>query len=238
MTRLPSPSDHASHDPALIAALAGRPADLDPTEARAARARLEACHACTDLLAELVALSAAIPTSAIPTRPRDFSLTPADAKRLRPAGWRRFIRAIGSARDGVTLPLAMGLTTLGMAGLLVATVPSFSGGSAGSEAVLAPVGSAAPAAPSTEAAQGTDTLAMSADPQPSGDAEGGVFTGGEGEPPASPDDRVGTAALPEDAAIRDDPSGVSVLLVVAGSMLILGLGLFGLRWSARRLGDG
>ena len=36
-------------------------------------------------------------------------------------------------------------------------------------------------------------------------------------------------------SIRDDASGLSLLIVLAGIMLIIGLGLFGLRWSARRL---
>ena len=42
------------------------------------------------------------------------------------------------------------------------------------------------------------------------------------------------AAPSADIAVRDDASGVSVLFVVAGAMLIVGLGLFGLRWIARR----
>ena len=239
MTRSPAtPNDHASHDPAVIAALAAHPTDLQGADTAASRARLESCGACADLFADMLAVSAAIPGAAIPSRPRDFTLTPADAARLRPAGWRRIARAVGSARDGFTLPLAMGLTTLGIAGLLVATVPSFGvGGSGAGTTMLTPA--EAPAASGAPAAEGTESLAMSAEPEQSGDTEGGVFTGGDpGDAAQSPGAGPEAAARAEDAAIRDDPTGLSVLVVVAGAMLILGLGLFGLRWSARRLGDG
>ena len=36
-------------------------------------------------------------------------------------------------------------------------------------------------------------------------------------------------------ALRDDASGLSAVFVLAGALLIAGLGLFALRWSARRL---
>ena len=83
-----------------------------------------------------MALAAAVPTAALPARPRDYTLSDADAARLRPAGWRRWLAAIGTSRDAVTRPLAVGLTTLGLAGLLVATVPGAlpSAGSAGAAA--------------------------------------------------------------------------------------------------------
>jgi HAMP domain-containing protein len=41
-----------------------------------------------------------------------------------------------------------------------------------------------------------------------------------------------------ESAIGDDSSGRSTLAVLAATLLIAGLGLFALRWSARRLGDG
>ena len=39
-------------------------------------------------------------------------------------GWRRFVAAFGSPRDVFSRPLAVGLTTLGLAGLLLASAPS------------------------------------------------------------------------------------------------------------------
>ena len=117
----PAP-DHATHDPELVAAhLDGRldPADLDRVDGW-----LAACGACAvlhDDLQDLVLATRALPT---PSRPRDFALSPEDARRARSGGWRRLVAAIGSPRDTVSRPLAVGLTTLGLAGLLVANVPS------------------------------------------------------------------------------------------------------------------
>jgi hypothetical protein len=59
----------------------------------------------------------------VPTRPRDFLLTTADAARMRPAGWRRLLAAIGTQRDAITRPIGVTCTGLGLAGLLLSTVP-------------------------------------------------------------------------------------------------------------------
>jgi hypothetical protein len=286
---VPTPaSAHATHDLDRVAVLAGRPADLDEREAAAARTQVAGCTACADLLADLVLLQATLPKSATPARPRDFSLTPADAARLHTGGWRRLFGFVGSARDSFTRPLAVGLTSLGLVGLLVATVPSFIGSSGGaamapggpaaattdvagaaeqaagaapaaSAAALAPVASGAPAAlPSASgaavpglqqpapapaassaasaapgtlnydtaraaASQGTDSFA--------GDS-GTVFSGGNPDELTTVSrDTSGGGLL----SLRDDGSGLSVLFVVAGVMLIAGLGLFLLRWTSRRL---
>jgi len=109
------PAGHAAHDPLLVAAAADRAGRLP--------AALADCPDCRALHADLLALAAAVPHAALPARPRAYLLTPADAAGLRPAGWRRWLAAIGTSRDAVTRPLALGLTTLGIAGLLVATVP-------------------------------------------------------------------------------------------------------------------
>ena len=245
-------AEHAAHDPMWMAALASRDHDLSPTEHTRAQAALETCDACADLFAELVAVSAAIPSAATPARPREFTLTPADAARLRTRGLRRWLSAIGSARDGITFPLAMGLTTMGIAGLLLATLPSaFSGATSMTTlstvgAPLAPAGdaegaaaapSAAGAAPSAAAAAASDapiaqsTELYSASGGPARETTGeGAFTGDDGD---------GTGVgHPQDAtemAIPEDRSGFSALALLATSILLAGLGLFALRWSARRL---
>jgi hypothetical protein len=41
--------------------------------------------------------------------------------------------------------------------------------------------------------------------------------------------------MAQEAAIRDDRTGLSALVVLAATLLVMGLGLFMLRWSARRL---
>ena len=234
---MPTPgTDHATHDLALVAARSTRDADLTPSEAATADALLAACTECAGLHADLLALAAALPSAATPRRTRDFTLSAADAERLRPRGLRRWLGAIGSPRDTLSRPLAIGFTTLGLAGLLVAAAPSLgsfaSGGASG----------AAPAA--AEAAASAESLTMSAAPSAAPEAspvdDGSVFNGSDSSDPAritpAPADGPSIGAPPADVSVRDDASGLSVLLVVAGSLLIVGLGLFALRWSARRFG--
>ncbi|MGK2849830.1 MAG: hypothetical protein ACSLFN_02815, partial [Candidatus Limnocylindrales bacterium] len=156
----------------------------------------------------------------------------------------RWLRRIGSSRDTLTRPLAIGFTTLGLAGLLVATVPgALPGSSVGP--VLSSVGNSV--APVEGAPEPTfPMLQMSAAPAapsaaPSVD-NGGVFGGSDtGDPGATASQRTtDEGAAPVDtiseAAIRDDASGLSTLFVIAGVMTILGFGLFALRWSAGRFG--
>ena len=242
-----NPANHAAHDPTWMAALATRDPDLSPAERSRAQAALESCGPCADLFADLVAISAAIPSAAIPARPRDFTLTAADAARLQPRGLRRLLKAIGSARDGVTFPLAMGLTTMGIAGLMLATIPSALSGAGGGATSdnLSAVGEAAPmpapasaaaaasAAPAAEApgAQATDVYAFSAAPSSETTGGGEVFSGDDGD--AALEARLDAAATLQ--AIRDDATGRSALLVAAATLLIAGLGLFLLRFTARRL---
>lgn len=237
---LPSASPHAAHDLTLIAALAARTPALSESQTVAANDRLASCDECTAVLADLVALQMALPTTPTPSRPRDFSLMPADAARLRRGGWRRFLALIGSGRDNVTRPLAVGFTSLGVAGLLIAGFSTFYVGG-GTQAVpstvgdaveqAAPAASAAPMASGAAAASapagetyGTDRMSMTVDPNASGNADGGVFSGSG--------DIAGDDAL---MPLREDASGLSVMFVVAGTLLLVGLGLFALRWSARRL---
>jgi anti-sigma factor RsiW len=254
-----STAAHAAHDLTIVAALATRDGDLDRSTADAAREQLASCTACADVLADLAALQTALPITSTPARPRDYRLTEADALRLHRTGWRRFLGFFGSARDGVSRPLAIGLTTLGLAGLMIATLPSMFMAS-GPSSMLAPVGApveqAQPAADGAGDAYGSDRITMSGEPAPSDalageaaasdavageapaseaaasePADGGVFSG------ANPNEIGGRLEATGDSAtaLRDDASGLSVLLVVAGMLLIAGICLFGLRWSARRL---
>ena len=249
MTEPNQPADHAVHDPTWMAALATRDPDLSPIERARAEAALESCGSCADLFADLVAISAAIPSAAIPARPRDFTLTAADVERLRPRGLRRFLKAIGSARDGVTFPLALGLTTMGVAGLLLATVPALSGlGGAATGAapeILSTVGDAvlapAPAAASAPAASGagseTDLYGLPAAPTSETTGGGEVFSGDDGDATLEAQ-RQDAAEMSGSVSNRDDGPGRSILAILAATLLIAGLGLFALRWSARRLVDG
>lgn len=259
-----SRSRHDAHDRLLIANLVDR--SVDEAERARAEELLAACRECEQLYDDLVALSAATRAMAVPARPRDFSLTAADAERLRVRGWKRLLGAIGSSRDVFSRPLALGLTTLGLAGLMVATVPSFFMGGAASgpnlmsteqavgdtAAGAAPPGvQMAPEAPAASAASGpaaaaapssAPSAAAEAMPQASdststerlGD-DGQLFFGSETSPvPGEPDGRDANALN----ASSEGPITRMTTIVVAGLLLIIGLLLFGLRWTARRLGDG
>lgn len=135
---------HAGHDRYLVAALAAD--DVEPMVRVDAEALVASCHDCAELLVDL--RSIAVATAALPMVPRtrDFRISAADAARLRPRGWRALLDALGGARASFSRPLATGLTTLGIVGLLVSTIPgalsgiSLGGGSAGA----APISAQAP----------------------------------------------------------------------------------------------
>jgi hypothetical protein len=262
--RTNAPAAHAGHDLSIVAALAARAADLDDAETAIARAQVASCTACADALGDFVALQTALPVTATPRRPRDFRLSSADAQRLHRSGWRRFLSYFGSPRDGFSRPLAIGLTTLGLAGVLLASIPSATliGGSGGAAPVneAAPIEQAAPAPGAGGAAQAASASAAapaasafapvpaatgSATDRTSLEAAGLASAAPSAAASASTDNQVFTGGNPDevapditggvDTALRDDASGFSVLFVVAGALLIAGLGLFALRWSARRL---
>ena len=134
-------SRHPRHDRILIAAAVDRDRGARPPRVRAL---LATCLECARLYADLLALALALPSAATTARPRDFTLTAADAARLRPRGLRRWLGLIGTSRDTLTRPLAIGFTTLGLAGLLVATVPGALPGSGGTSAEVAAGDAGAP----------------------------------------------------------------------------------------------
>ncbi len=210
-----------------------------------------------------MALSAAVKALPTPLRPREFTLTPADAERLRVSGWRRLIAAIGSSKDAFSRPLALGFTTLGLAGLLLSSVSlPFGGATSGQrtlETVGAPAGdsaagsatqefaaeaSGAPVAPEVSgpamAATGpsaapSEATQLAPAPSPGEAAPDVLFEGGESSPlPGEPQaDRNLYSAFDADGSL-----GPSPMFLAAAILFVIGLGLFGLRWTARRLGDG
>jgi hypothetical protein len=272
---------HAMHDPILVAALTDR--SPIAAERAAAEALVAGCSLCAQLHADLVALGAAARAMPTPARPRDYVLTQADAARLRRTGWRRVVGAFGTARDGFSRPLAVGLTTLGLAGLLVTTVPSIltlssatSGGPSAAQdssggissmpatvagaaegrassvpAPLAPGGSAIADAPSGPpfAASAPSAAAAAVSPAPAAAASNG-YLGGLAAPPQSPLPQGATAsgATKTSGGVTNDvepvgednnlasraDTGASTPLILSGVLLLAGLGLFLLRWAARR----
>lgn len=264
-------SDHASHDTILVASLADH--SLPASERAAAEALVATCSQCADLGADLLALRAA--TMAMPTlaRPNDYTLTARDAVRLRSGGWRRFVAILGTSRDALSRPLAVGLTTLGLAGLLASAAPSLMMG--GATSASAPTTISAPAGGATsENGDGSGRLgpvpaasAAAAAAPSAAPPEGGIY-GSAVDPSAAPlparaplangatkpsdttaitngtaggraatsGDKSREPGTSDDLLYGQDLGGVSPLVVLSIAFLIGGLGLFAMRWTARRFG--
>ncbi len=285
-SKMPDPtvtSAHATHDTILVASLADR--SLTEPEREAGEALVAACRLCAEVYADLVALRVATQALPTPRRSRDFSLTPADAARLRPAGWRRWVAGFGTPRDIFSRPLAVGLTTLGLAGLLVTTAPSVlqgqaiggptaaqdsssaAGGGSRNPAIAAGAAEGgpssapgafapAPSAGTTSAGFGPAVAPAAASPGAAADASGAPVVGGSN---GFLGDRTGSVASPPALGVTSgdtskasggrtnevEPAGAaggppakaepagSTPLVVSGVLLLVGLGLFLMRWAAR-----
>jgi hypothetical protein len=126
-----STTAHSTHDELLIARLYGR--DLDERERTRAHAQMAECDACADLFADFGAIAAATADLPTPTRPRDFSLTEADAARLgRPR--RSFSVSFGR---GWARTLGGSFVAAGFAGLaLVGAITMFSPRSAATTSAI------------------------------------------------------------------------------------------------------
>jgi hypothetical protein len=201
---------HARHDPLLVASLAA--GDLVGVEREQATAQIAGCADCAALHADLIDIARA--TAALPpaVAPRDFTLSPAQAAALRPIGWRRLIAAIGASRPLMSRQLGIGLATIGLAGLLVSTLPGIPtagqgaaapaaampasatdsgetptdlGTQAGGPVTVAGEGaSSAPAlAPTTTGSTDRSITTLPSPSRSSGDAMG-VFGGNQGHSPA------------------------------------------------------
>ena len=186
---------HSAHDPLRVAAAVDRGAQLAPL--------LHLCARCLGLYVDLVALTTALPRSALPARPRSFTLTVEDAQRLRTGGWRSWWSAVGSARDTLTRPLAIGITTLGLAGLLLTAAPALLLGAGGA----ASSGAAAEADPPAASLLPSDRTLGAAGPNATGD-------------PNAPTHQATSAVSPEGPA-------ATVLLSVG--LVLVGAGLFAVR---------
>jgi hypothetical protein len=96
------------------------------------------CPACGQLHRDLLSIQTALRHAWTPRRHRDLRLSAADLASRRPVLWRRLLAAVGSSRDSVTRPLAVGLTGLGLAGLVLANVPLGFMGASGAAPAAAP----------------------------------------------------------------------------------------------------
>jgi hypothetical protein len=182
MTTQPNGSNagsHPHHDRLLIAAHAAR--DLAGRDLERAEALLATCDACRRLELELRAIAAATKAVPPPARlaGRDFRISADRAAALsRGRWWRTILRPFGRPTGSAVRPLALTLTTLGFAGLILASLPSFPLGGTG----------AAPAGAPGGASRSSETPSMLA---------GAPLAGGSQSPAPSP---VPEAYSPRDAS--------------------------------------
>ncbi|HSW42355.1 MAG TPA: hypothetical protein VLM76_07595 [Patescibacteria group bacterium] len=236
-----TPAADARDHAALIAALdAG---DLAGAERATAESLVVSCAGCAALAGDLVAIRGALPALPVPARRRDYRLTDVDAARLRPSGVRRLLEWL-AAPGSTVRPLATGLATLGVVGLLLtAGLPGLGGFGVGDGTLMsaaeAPVQEAAgdragagkgPGADATPAAapvpaDATPAAAPVPPGTPSGDA---AAVAGEA---AAPDP---TVALLADAAERDAAPTGTFLALASLALLAAGLALLAGRSVARR----
>lgn len=244
-------ADHAQHDLELIAGHAA--GDLIDSERPRADALLQSCASCADLQRDLVALASATRTlPRVAPAPRDFRIDAAQAGSLRRRGLlRSLLRPFGAPRSAVR-PMAMAFTSLGLAGLLLANLPSGFLGSAASAPMPADqselaAGSAAPASSAPA------VLPVAGQPHASGDLGFGAFgqpttapygngtKAGEtsSAPPVALSGGTGVGAPELPAGTRDSERLVETptnpFILGSLALLAVGLALFGLRFAARRV---
>ena len=105
---------HSGHDALLIARLAGN--DVSGADETRARDLVASCGECAALLADLAAISAALPGALrVPDRRRDFRLTPDDAVRLRGSRLTRWLDRANRHRILLLQPLAGATVAFGLA---------------------------------------------------------------------------------------------------------------------------
>lgn len=238
--------EHAAHDTTLIAAHAAG----DPSSDPAAAALLASCSSCAELHRDLIAISAATRTLPRTARaPRDYRLTPEEALRLRRGSWLRSLLRPFGARGAVSRQLAPALTSLGLAGILVALiVPGLLGGAASAPARDRAATGQVASAPAPEVAEAPG--AMGAAGAPTDGTE--VKAQGAGGPSATDDSNVEMALGGATRNGADDAAGggqtstgtparlaatssPSPLVIGSVALLLAGLALFALRFAARRL---
>ncbi|HYK95197.1 MAG TPA: hypothetical protein VE011_04920 [Candidatus Dormibacteraeota bacterium] len=253
---------HPTHDLTLVAAHAA--GDLPEADRSRAEALLASCSQCADLRRDLIAIAEATHSLPAPfARGRDFQLEPAQADRLRRGSWlRRALRPFGTVGSPAR-PLAAALTTLGVAGLLVATaLPGLAGGAAtrapqrdtvAGAAAASAAPAQAPAAstgsvPAPEAGGSTSNPAdFNANQHASGAPAASAIAGKAGSSqsaiggPVAIGTLAGRGTFVGDASEPGQPSVVAtsgspnLLLVGSLALLVIGLLLFGLRFAGRRV---
>jgi hypothetical protein len=217
------PTSHADHDTLLVAALAS--GDLAGTDRDHATALIQTCSDCLTLHEDILAIARA--TTSVPppiaTRPRDFRLTPEQARRLRPAGWRRALGAFATPRLAFTRPLGIGLTTIGLAGLLLTNIPLGFGGASSAAAPASRSSSGDVTGESVGSGDGSTNLGPLAQPAASGGFDVKSSAAAASAAPAPAASAAGQAAgSPNPRGVQDNGIGTAGPLPAGSSGLVAG----------------
>lgn len=218
--------NHDAHDLELIVEHAA--GDASGARLDAATALVTSCAACAELHADLRAIAAAMPQLPVPSRTRDYRLSPQQAAALRPSGWRRLLAALAAPKLAFTAPLGTGLAALGIAGLLVTSTPALFGGggtsapAAGSQERVDTQITGPSAAPSVDNAVPAPSMEMTV-------AASDAPRDAQGEPPGTLDGAFTKAAA---SAAERPVAALSGALLAAGGLLVF-LRLFARRFAAR-----
>ena len=113
--------------------------ELQSDELDRARSLLATCPDCRALASDVMTIANATAASQVPSRPRDFRISPEQAAALRGSTWRRFLRWLAAPGGAMLRPLAGTAVAIGLVLVLVGgTVPGISGGGTKSSAIRPP----------------------------------------------------------------------------------------------------
>jgi hypothetical protein len=145
---------HDQHDQILVVSFASGDLAADDRDRATAQSLVDSCAECARLHDDVIAIARA--TQALPpaVRTRDFQISPEQAAKLQPGGWRRFVAAFAAPGSIFSKQLGVGMATLGIVGLLIGASPSIQLGMGGSAAASpAPAAAGAERAPAYTTAQ-------------------------------------------------------------------------------------
>jgi len=183
----PPGADHQSHERLLLIRLAAD--DLSSAERPAAEALRAGCPACADLARDVDLISRVTASLPAPSRPRDFRISPEQARTARGTFIGRILERLAAPRLGILQPLGAAAVAIGFVLVVVGMgLPSMGGGSPAG-AVPGLLGSADP----SPAMHLTGSDAAPAEGAPDAAATGG------GAAPAEADDGD-SGALPRNSS--------------------------------------
>jgi uncharacterized protein YjeT (DUF2065 family) len=169
------PDDHARHDRLLVIRFLENDNELRPAELEQTRRLIASCAHCAALGRELQLISDSMINMALPSRPRDFRITPQQAAALESGGLRRFFRRPPRFGFELLRPLAGAAVAIGLLLVVAGSLP------------MAQSGAGAPAAANVTAApsEGRESFGMQETPAEAGGTPAAVQYN---DPSPAPDD--------------------------------------------------